>query len=88
MLQVNSMDLLNYISKIEREAQLFTFSAHHLQKNISKLHRYLKLNLKDHYSKCLLINMDFSIKQDANKQSIYVEPGYIYLKNIYIPSSD
>lgn len=32
--------------------------------------------------------MDFSIKQDANKQSIYVEPGYIYFKNTYISSSD
>ena len=41
-IQVSAMDLLNYISKVEREAQLFTFSGHHLQKNISKLHRYLK----------------------------------------------
>lgn len=54
MTVVNPMDLLNYIQKIEREAQLFTFSGHCLQRNISKLHRYLKANLKDNYAKCLL----------------------------------
>ena len=88
MQTVNAMDLLNYVQKVEREAQLFTFSGHFLQRNISKLHRYLKTNLKENYAKCLLLNVDVTPKQDANKQQIYVDPGQITIKSTHLNHYD
>ncbi|CAD8200548.1 unnamed protein product [Paramecium pentaurelia] len=79
---VSSMDVLQFIQKVWREAKVMTFSGAYLQRMISKTHRFLKLHMQS-YQKCLITSLEVAPKNDVN--AVFIDEGIIVTKLLYNP---
>ncbi|CAD8195886.1 unnamed protein product [Paramecium pentaurelia] len=82
LFDVSSMDILQFIQKVGREAKVMTFSGSYLQRMISKTHRFFKLHMQQ-YQKCLITLLEVAPKNHVN--SVFIDEGTIVTKLLYNP---
>jgi len=74
----DSFDVLNLLKNLTREVEFFTLNNEEGVKNISKLHKFLKLNLTNYMTKCNLEILPAVFVPDLNSELMKKDQIVIY----------